>query len=254
MGFVTHQGELRRVEGLSGSSRLSGPLDAACGHLEAGSRWALCQNDGSSTLIDLFDIAAAARELPGAPAAFERAVWSPGGTAVALDRLVFVLPSGTSPRAQEGEILALSDTGLAAVRDADGSVRLNGEIVAGADAAAVAFDGEALLIASEGSLRRVQPGRSFETFPLSVGTRFLASDDAAFYAANARTVIRIDRITGESSAFDLPVEEVRITRLDRLADGSWLLASPGLGEPGWLFRNGSFSFIPGIAGKTEAEQ
>lgn len=242
LGFVSHRGELRRIEGLTHSSRLSSPLAGlpGCSRLDAGSRFALCTNADSVKVVDLRDLSARAI------AAYNRIVWSPNGLTVALDSEVHDLVAAKSARV-EGLVEAVSDTGSVAVRDAQGALRLRGEIVAGAEASAAAFDDEALLVAVGQSVRRIDPGRSAQRYPLAFEPSLLASDANAFYAANARTIARIDRATGEITVHEVPADDVVITRLDRLTGGSLLVASPGENQPGWLFRDGRFSFIPGIA-------
>jgi hypothetical protein len=243
LGYVSHRGELRRIEGLTFSSRLSEPL-AICSRLDAGPRFAICATPDGVHLLDP-QTRSAVRSLD----AYERIVWSPSGLAVALDSHVYNLPAGEAVTA-DGEIVAISDTGAAATRDALGSLRLRNEIVAGPEATAAAFDGEALLVASGPTLRRIEPGRSAQAYPLAFEPTLLASDAKAFYAANAQSIARIDRVTGELSVFAVPSEEIAITRLDRLEGGALLVASPGDNQPGWLFRDGRFSFIPGIAANT----
>ena len=108
----------------------------------------------------------------------------------------------------------------------------------------VAFDGEALLTAVNGSVLRVEASTTRQ-YKLDLDAAFLTSDAAALYAASGRTLARIDRASGEVTLFESPAD---ISRLDRLADGCLLVATPASGEPGWLFhtREGRFAFIPGI--------
>ena len=254
LGLVTHGGAMRRIEGLSGSSRLSDPLKGlpACTRIEAapGGRWALCGTVEAMLLIDLRDLSS--RAIP----AFERVVWSPSGTAMAVDADVYILPERT--RFENGTVVAVSDSGSTAVRDIGGGLQLRGEAVAtGAQPqAAVAFDGEALLAGMQDSIVRIEPGRSSQRFHLGFEAALLGADGNAMYAASGRALARIDRATGSVAIFELPVPDATITRLERLSDGSLLLVKPDFGEPGWLFqgRSGKFSFIPGIPVETERAQ
>lgn len=248
LGYVSHRGELRRIEGLAFSSRLSEPV-TTCSRMDTSLRFALCTTPDGVKLIDL-QTQTATRSLD----AYERIVWSPGGLAVALDSQVHDLAAAKSTRVKE-EIAAVSDTGSVATRDAaTGSLRVRNEIVAGSEATAVAFDGEALLVASGAAVRRIEPGRSTQQYPLAFEPALLASDNDAIYAANSRTIARIDRVTGEVAVFEVPADDFVITRLDRLNGGSLLVANPGENQPGWLFRDGRFSFIPGIAKNEEVAQ
>lgn len=254
LGFIAHRGDLRRLEGLSRSSRLSNPIPGlpACSRLDAGSRFAVCATSENAVLaINLRDLSL--RAIPGANPAYERIVWSPNGSAVALDSQIIELTALESSQSETASIAAISDTGAAAVRDAQGALRLHGEIVASEIVTAAAFDGEALLAGIGSSLRRIEPGRSSQDFPLPFEPRWLTSDANAFYAANARAIARIDRSTGGTTLFEVPEDEVTIARLDRLADGSLLVALPAENQPGWLFRDGRFSFIPGIAARISGE-
>jgi len=241
LGFVGHRGELRRIEGLAQSSRLSAPIAGlpACSRLDAASRFALCTNAEGVKVIDTQTFST--RTI----ASYERIVWSPNGSTVALDAEVHDLLAAKSARV-EGVIAAVSDAGSVAVRDAQGALRLRGEIVA-----TTAFDDEALLVAVGTTVHRIDPGRSAQQYSLAFEPSLLASDASAFYAANARAIARIDRATAEVTVYEVPADDVVITRLDRLTGGSLLLASPGENQPGWLFRDGRFSFIPGIAVKEQ---
>ena len=251
LGVVTHRSELRRIDGLRGSSRLSEPLQGlpGCTRIEAapGGRWALCNTADAALLIDL-----QTRSTLPIPA-FELVVWSPSGTAVAVDNRVSVLP-GSSRIESGGTVVAVSDSGSTVVRDREGTLLFHGEVIA--EATAMAFDGEVLLVGMQDSVARIDTGRSLQRFALGFEPAFVAADANAMYAANGRTLARIDRLSGVIEMFELPVSDASITRLDRLADGSLLLAKPDVGEPGWLFHgsSGKFSFIPGIAVDVEVAQ
>jgi hypothetical protein len=83
---------------------------------------------------------------------------------------------------------------------------------------------------------------------------FVASDAGALYAASSRAIARIDRATGEVTVHEVPAEDIVITRLERLNGEALLVASPGEKQPGWLFRDGRFSFIPGFPKEEEVAQ
>ncbi|BDC49327.1 hypothetical protein F183_A16430 [Bryobacterales bacterium F-183] len=237
LGYVSRDGQLRRIEGLSLSSRLSAPLDLGgltCSRISAAPgtamRWALCATDDATTLMDLSG-ELAARKVADAP--FDSAVWSPNGQALLLDGMRIFNLAAKQPTIESAsrDLRAISDAGAVA-----------------ADVAA--FDGEAQLALHESTVRRFESGKAEEVYTLDFAPTLLAaspSSDAILAAAGQR-LARISRTSGDIAYFDLPVAA---TALRLLADGSVLIADPAPGEPGWLFRwnrdeGGSVRFVPGI--------
>jgi hypothetical protein len=236
LGYAAYKGELRRIEGLSGSSRLSDSvLLSGYSRIDAGAsgRWVLAATESETLLIDLTD--SSSRVVQSSP--FEKAMWSPKGEAVVLDGTVVLSRFTDKDVAREdvaGTVLAVSDKGVVAVRNDEQT--------------AAAFDGDILLVALDGKIARIDAGKSSEYVesPIAV-TMLRAGNNGIIYACNKSQLVRIDS-AGVASVFDTPVEA---SRLDLLADGSVLIVGPALEEPGWLFRwrdgeGGAFFFVPGF--------
>ncbi len=254
LGYAAYKGELRRIEGLSTSSRLSEPLLlSGCSRIDAASsRWALCATESETLLVDLRDLST--RTVSASP--FEKALWSPRGEAVVVDRAVKLSNLDAKEITKSslnggGTVLAISDKGAIAQRDSEsGRILLDGESIQddGSSVTAAAFDGDALLLAMEARVARVEAGKSavFVELPIAA-TALRAGPAGVIYACNSTQLVRVE--PSESTAiFDLPAAA---SRLDILADGSLLIVSPALEEPGWLFRwrdgeGGAFFFIPGF--------
>lgn len=237
LGLLSRNGEVRRMEGLSLSSRLSSPVElgVACSRVSAAPgaamRWALCATDDSSLLIDLSG-AIAPRKISETP--YASATWSANGKALLVDgmRVTALDEDDLKIEAARNTARAISDAGTVAEDDS-----------------VLAYDNEAALSVRESALHRLEAGKAEEIYTLAFAPAFVAgSNDSSLFAAAGQRLARISRTSGDIAYFDLPVEA---STLRLLSDGSVLIAEPAPGEPGWLFRwtgdgGGSFHFVPGI--------
>lgn len=193
-------------------------------------RWAVCATGDASILLDLTGVIAA-RKVAEAP--FASVTWSANGTALLLDgaRLANLDAADLAPTATSSHARAISDAGLVSEDDD-----------------VLAFDGEAALSVRESAIHRLEAGKAEEIYLLDFTPQFLAASGDSLIAAAGQRLARISRTSLDVAYFDLPVDA---TILRLLADGSMLVAEPGPGEPGWLFRwtsddGGSLRFVPGI--------
>jgi hypothetical protein len=277
LGFTSHKGELRRIEGLASSSRLGsviGALHCSQADIAPGMLQAVCASPEEGTrLVDLRSLAA--RRLSEATA-YERVIWSPNAQAVLVDHKVFSRLQETEWTVAEAPvgaaILALSDRGVLAVWDAEGGGVRFGEAwsAIATEPTAATFDGDALLVATGGGITRLDAsGEASSTVELpfapqairagaSGGTVYAASADRA-----ARVALRTDG-TADVQVLEFPAAlESRAMLLPMAVEGGsstvFLLSHPAPGSPGWLFRwqedrGGSITFVPGIPVAEVTEQ
>ena len=238
LGLLSRGSELRRIEGLSLSSRLSAPVDlaVACSKISAapGSamRWAACATADATLLLDLSG-AFAARKLTAVP--FENVTWSANGKALLVD--------ATRVSDLDTQDLTIASVSLATRAISDAGTVAEDDVLA--------FDGEARLTVRESSVHRLEAGKPEEVYALDFAPRWIAasSNGDGLVAVAGQRLARISRPSGDIAYFELPVEA---STLRLLADGSMLVVEPAPNEPGWLFRwnrdeGGSVRFVPGIA-------
>jgi len=270
LGFTSHKGELRRIEGLASSSRLGSAIASLqCSQVDIapGMLQAVCASAEEGTrLVDLRSLAA--RRLSEATS-YERVIWSPLAQAVLVDRQVFSRLQETewtvteAPGA-EGTILALSDRGVVAVRDGEGVRFGEAWSAIASEPTAAAFDGDSLLVASGPGITRWNPsGEATLSIELPFAPQVIraavSSTSGVLYAASAdraaRVAVRADGTT-DVQVLEFPAAlESRALLLPLASEGGgspmFLLSHPAPGSPGWLFRwqddrGGSITFVPGI--------